>query len=469
MSHFSDNSTNLPIRREFLKATLGLSCLPLLKPLEAFAAASRSSEDPHSPPFFIFLNFSGGLDFSPLWDARPLSLRDAKIRADYLGEEPQVFSPKGGGSTLVSSLFDRLRPHQDLFSIINGLHMSADFDGHEQNRDLLFTGNPFGGEFFVPHLNLKSAPMDALVSGSTSAKISNGGKLTTMSLPTMKQVIQRAGRTKALTEATPLFKLLKQRYETIAGEGNGSVSLGARLLLAGLYDQQKVHSDFKSIPLGEEGVGQFVAYLKAALELFRLGTTRALVLHVSNPGGNSTDTHDFDSASKGKALLSSALDRIIPMLEVLKGTPFDETRSFAEVTTFLIGSEFGRSNRQANVEFEKTGTDHNPFNSSFLIGGKGIVAGKVVGESDLRLPDEKLSGAHLKRDAKKLILMGKPYDFRTQEVRSDLPDAYIRSDYLNSASLLNTVYRAFSVPESHYRTIERDGPLAPTIRSLLRE
>ena len=45
-------------------------------------------------------------------------------------------------------------PFRDRFSVLNGVYMTPSFDGHLQNMNFLFTGNPFGGDSFVPHLNL---------------------------------------------------------------------------------------------------------------------------------------------------------------------------------------------------------------------------------------------------------------------------------------------------------------------------
>ena len=38
--------------------------------------------------------------------------------------------------------------------MLNGVYMTPSFDGHLQNMNFLFTGNPFGGDSFIPHLNL---------------------------------------------------------------------------------------------------------------------------------------------------------------------------------------------------------------------------------------------------------------------------------------------------------------------------
>ena len=37
--------------------------------------------------------------------------------------------------------------------MLNGVYMTPSFDGHLQNMNFLFSGSPFGGDSFIPHLN----------------------------------------------------------------------------------------------------------------------------------------------------------------------------------------------------------------------------------------------------------------------------------------------------------------------------
>src|SRR5262249_57483495 len=73
---------------------------------------------------------------------------------NYLKQEPAPFSGRNGTGTLATSLVKPLLPFRDRFSILNGVYMTPSFDGHLQNMNFLFTGNAFGGDSFIPHLNL---------------------------------------------------------------------------------------------------------------------------------------------------------------------------------------------------------------------------------------------------------------------------------------------------------------------------
>lgn len=116
---------------------------------------------------------------------------------------------------------------------------------------------------------------------------------------------------------------------------------------------------------------------------------------------------------------------------------------------------------------DSTGTDHNGLTSSILIGGRKIKGGMVLGASDCESTNAPLSKAHLNFDPRKFKTMGKPFDFKTFRSRADLPEVFHFEDYLTVGSVINTVYRAFGVKAEKYRTLGRNGPMAPTLDALL--
>src|SRR5262249_58154418 len=137
-------------RRDVLKlAAFGGGTL--LLPNGDFLAAAEPNPDPH---FFLLVVLGGGADSSYMFDARPLSMTKAGKIQNYLGQEPASFTGRNGTSTLATSLIKPLQPFRDRFSVLNGVYMTPSFDGHLQNMNFLFTGNAFGGDSFIPHLNL---------------------------------------------------------------------------------------------------------------------------------------------------------------------------------------------------------------------------------------------------------------------------------------------------------------------------
>lgn len=137
-------------RRKFLAWTaLGGGTL-LLPPMGARESAAAAG-DPH---FFLLIVLNGGADPAYMFDARPLSMTRAGRIQNYLGQEPFPWRGRNGIATLASPLVKPLIPYRDWFSVLNGVYMTPGFDGHLQNMNFLFAGNPFGGESFIPHLNL---------------------------------------------------------------------------------------------------------------------------------------------------------------------------------------------------------------------------------------------------------------------------------------------------------------------------
>ena len=167
-------------------------------------------------------------------------------------------------------------------------------------------------------------------------------------------------------------------------------------------------------------------------------------------------------------MFKKTADTIYKILRTLKDTPFDEKRSMFEVTTVMVTSEFGRTMRIDNSPISETGTNHNPLNNSVLLAGKGIKGGLVIGASDLEDENASASGAHLTVDKSLEKLMGRPFDFKTQTSRLDRPSTFDIKDYLTINSVVNTIYTLFDVPPNLHRAVDRMGPPALTLPSILR-
>ena len=118
-----------------------------------------------------------------------------------------------------------------------------------------------------------------------------------------------------------------------------------------------------------------------------------------------------------------------------------------DVTTVMIASEFGRTLRSLDRRSTTTGTNHNQFSNSVLIGGKGIRGGMVIGASDFDTASARLSKAHLcaRPGPGESRWAGRSISRRSRP-RSDLPDAFALGDYLTIGSAINTIYSLFGVP-----------------------
>ena len=147
--------------------------------------------------------------------------------------------------------------------------------------------------------------------------------------------------------------------------------------------------------------------------------------------------------------------------------PFDAKRSMLDVTTVMVASEFGRTMRAPEMPIQATGTNHNQFANTILLGGKGIRTGLVIGATDLVDEKDTPSRAHFAMDPALEKVMGRPIDFTTLRVRPVRPDAFDIEDCLTIGSVVNTLYAAFCVPKSRYRSNGRNLPSAPVLDGLL--
>jgi uncharacterized protein (DUF1501 family) len=438
--------------------SLGTAAVPSLFTAKADPHPKGSSE----PHFLLNIVFRPGWDPSYICDARPLAMTQAGKIQNYLNEEPVQLTGANGGTCLVTSKFAPLKPFfdQGQLSIVNGVHMAATFDGHEQNLNFLLTGNPFGGESFIPHLNngQTPAPIDFLQNGFLyGTVITNGGAGVNLTPDTAKALVNSAKSIGAIDSNSPLLKYVGQRLN-LAGSGDGRLAKGAREMSAGLTASAPLSDRMRQIELELSG-DDLTDTLKVVHQFYKLGITRSALLEIDD---HNLDTHDVQSAKEQPELYSKVVADIEKTLKFLAETKLSETsdKSLLDVTTVMITSEFGRTMRQEGSDIANTGTDHNPLGNSLLMAGKSVRGGWIVGATDFAAADEVLSGAHAEVDQNSVKLMGRPIDLETLQVLETKPTTYDNADYLTFASIANSFYRMFGVPEDKYWTLGRNKPAA---------
>lgn len=452
-------------RRKFLSYTAaggGALLLPAMGAREAAAAAA----DPH---FFLMIVLNGGADPAYMFDARPLSMTRAGRIQNYLGQEPFPWRGRNGIATLASPLVKPLLPYRDWFSVLNGVYMAPGFDGHLQNMNFLFAGNPFGGESFIPHLNLAEtgrppASLDA-VSPSAALPVIVDNHAAVVSLNPWAA----AGLGASLRQLRPiqsgdrLAEFVRGRVKANGG-GPGRFAAGAQRMLAGLEGAPAVHRQLaKLVPPHPEADAEQQA-VDLVAQCFRQSIARAAIYVLPE----FFDVHAAEQARQQPRLFATAIARLAGILEALDETPFDRHRSMIDVTTVMVTSEFGRTMRVADAPVHATGTNHNALSNSVLLGGKGVRGGLVVGASDLADERAQASGAHRAMDPALEKTMGTPFDFATLRPITELADEFDIEDHLTIGSVINTVYDLFEVPEGRYRALGRNLPVAPVLRGLLR-
>jgi uncharacterized protein (DUF1501 family) len=234
-------------------------------------------------------------------------------------------------------------------------------------------------------------------------------------------------------------------------------------MLSGLDQAPDVHRKLAMLEAPGEDLSPEQQSIALIAECFRLSLSRSAIYVLREQ----FDVHDADQAKRQPELFADALQKIAVLFQSLVNTPFDARRSMFDVTTVMVASEFGRTMRAPDMPIDGTGTNHNQYANSVLIGGKGIRSDLVIGASDLADEKARASRAHLAMDPSLEKVMGRPMDFKTLRARPDQPDGFNVQDYLTIGSVVNTLYSMFGVPSSRYRSMGRNLPSAPVLRALL--
>jgi hypothetical protein len=454
-------------RRRFLTnmAAGGISCGFFSSPL-SWALSPQNDQDDH---FFLQVFINGGMDPLYWFDSRPLEMTEAGLQANYLSKEPVLWKGKNGGETWGTELVEPLRAYWDRFSVLNGVLMAPNFDGHEQNVNFLFAGNAFGGECYIPHLNSigRARPLDGVMSSSLGADLNNMGKTVPLNAGSAAGLVATIKKFPSIDLKLPTLSHIKGRMEQ-NGLGMGRFSAASRVLSNSLSEAPSLAASLSQVDLGatnKDGVTEEEKFLHLMSGLFKSGVTKSAILGIEP--NQQVDTHDSESAKNQPTLYRELAEKLEIVFRGLRDIEFKPGVSLWDVTTVLVGSEFGRTMRQVGSAINESGTDHNPLNASLIIGGKGIKGGMVVGASDFKSSKESLSGAHLEKDKAKLKTMGRPFNLGSLLPSNSQPEQFHVDHYLNVASVVNTIYQNFGVSADKYRVLERNGPSAPILRALL--
>lgn len=464
-------------RRDFSKLLLTPAISAPLLGKNAFGA------DAAPPHFFIFAHLLHGADTSYLLDARRLALTAAGKMQNYTAKEPAPWVGANGTSTLCNAVAETLREFKDLISVVNGTMMAIGNDGHEQNFSFLLTGSPFGGASMVPQFNLANPlPLDAINTFlDTPAATSNNAATLTMFPKSVAELGPTFASAPSIDLNDPTYQFLAQAMAT-QGYGTGLFSAGAMGMLKGFNGAASLTERLKLLkfqipqaaPDGSVVTPPVVPLnLQIIEQFFKRGLARSVIYNITG----TYDTHDPESCSQQPAVFAETAASIVKLIRFLKNTPYDESKgqSLLDVTTVMIGSEFMRTMRQLSAtSIDKTGTDHNPLTNSFILFGKGIKGGQVIGASDLVAVDQAqnltgVSGAHKGLDPQLIKLMGRPFDFETGKPVDTLPEDYDAEQYLSIGAVANTLLDAFGIPpeKAPRRRFSQGGKVIPSLKWLL--
>lgn len=448
-------------RRDFLKMGLAGAGTLMFSPLEMAYAETAANSDPH---FFLMIVLNGAADSSYMFDARPLSMTKAGKIHNYWsknGQEPALYTGANGQTCLATPLINPLLPYRQRFSVLNGVVMTPTFDGHLQNMNFLFSGGPFGGESFIPHLNASDTgvtpdSLDGLnVGEELPATVTNHSSVVPLTPETVSDFSTKLKKTKPPAGGTELMDFIRGRMGALSS-GSGRFSRGAALMTSGLNGAPVLHEQLTRLKSPK-------TVMDLVSDCFKNGIARSAIYTFPE----SFDVHAPEAAKEQPAMFKSAVDKIAAVFKALTDTPYSGSKSMFDVTTVLVATEMGRTLRIEGSPIHDTGTNHNQFSNSLILAGKGIKGNYVVGASDMQNENAPVSKAHKTADAILEKTFGQPFDFSTMRVRPDLPDIFKIEDYLTVGSVVNTIYSAFGVPQAKMRTLGRDLPIAPVLTNLL--
>ncbi len=465
-------------RRDFCRVLAGLP----------FVAATKETQPSEQPHFFLQIVFSGGMDASYLFDARPLSFTDNGFLQNYLyrngdsskslhaDPRPIVWQDEYGGKTLVSPLIHSLTPYRSLFSVVNGvLMLSNGLVSHGQNMYFLFGGQSGNGDSFVPLLGQNShCPLHSVHIGDFGGD-QNEGPLNFASSVALDvgtglalAADLRAGS--RLDVGSPGATFLSGRFKERA-RGSGELSRGAAKLLDGWLRTPALGAALEAVK-DAPGSSDLATSLAVAHQYFTAGVSSSLTIMVDHDP--EIDVHGVPAAQDQLRYYSQIAAELETIFLWLTTTPYAQKQSMLDVTTVMIGTEFSRTMRQLGSPIDATGTDHNPLTNTVLLAGKKIQGGRIIGSSDLQslgtnnnLSD--LSGAHRQLDPTTTSIMGRPFDFKQQKSIENLRETFVLEEYLVFPSIVNTLMTLAGVnSDKFYRFGPGSSHQAPILSSLLK-
>ena len=435
----------------------------LLVPFPTLRALADGGADPH---FFLQILIPGGADSSYLFDARPLVFAQKNLMQNYTAAEPSLWTGSNGDTAYASVVTDPLKSLKDYFTVINGVLMSG-LDGHDQNTNFLMTGNSFGGDSFVPLLNSAGQvePLDCIQSGSFNSSLTNLAATVPLTRETGAKLINSLKTGSVMDLNDPTTKFILSRMKANGDADTGRFAEGSQNMLGAIQKSPQLADLLRKVNI-TPSPDEFTGFLQLAGEFFKNGISKAAIISF-NDDFQYYDTHDPEHAKNQPEQFKKLVQYISTVFTFLKNTSYDSQKSFLDVTTVMISSEFTRTMKQSGKPIDQTGTDHNPLTNSIIIGGKGIKGGQVIGSSDWQTFDAELSLAHKSFDRNTVKLMGRPFNFTTMKSRKDLPDSYSPKDYLGAGSIINTIYSMFNVSPKQYRLVEKNGVPSPLLKGLL--
>ncbi|MGE0529000.1 MAG: DUF1501 domain-containing protein [Bdellovibrionales bacterium] len=392
-----------PSRRQILKALGSGMAWSLTHPLVPGVAFARSESNLSAADNLLFLiRVIGGWDVLMSTDARDFeALRGRGLSPSefyYCNARQPLRQIEGA---LIGQALKPLVPYLQDVAIINGMMMIHDSPSHEVNRSYMASGSTENErEGFAP-FQLARALAESGLAPRVSYRMGlealyDGGYPRSIALESIRKLIEPS-KTDDLQHTLEN----KARLDKRPGSLSRALDLAERDKMAlellptlGREIRGRNLSDTQMDGINLSLAGLATGYAQMALCDFSVNL----------------DTHD-EHERQHLPELQRTMEAVAKTIATLKRTPFrggkdPQKRMLWDVTTVVVMSEFSRSCwEQGGVG--RDGTNHNQYDNSVILAGRGIQGGRVIGRSEI------FTNAELNIIGAPSQLMAIPFDFKT--------------------------------------------------------
>ncbi len=416
-------------RRQLLVRTgqgLALGGLSSLFPGLCLFPRTAKAEVGSGDHFFVLLRTFGGMDCTLGLDpwVMPSGADEQDMYIEYRPDDIKVVKGLKLGPAASS-----LAAHADSVLIVNGIQMRRDA-GHDVDNLYSASGAGDGKSATVPielALALGTGPFGVVASGQPYL----AGKAVSLSTT---QDLQQANAEGSLID------FIQQRMQLQLEEAGTAWEKAQADLLRGKDATTKFISMLNTF----QAQGAVSAEQVVAAAFASGGACQAQIDVPIDGGPLALDTHINHPGNHIK-VQTKVWDYVASVIQLFKSLPYAQG-SLYDATTFMVMTEFSRT-PALNVA---KGKDHNPFTNSFLLAGRGINGGTVVGAS--KLITRKQTGTGMPNH------IAWPFNYTTGQLATEPQGA----SFFFPENVVQTVSKLFGSPAG-FAAVPAGTPVIPGI------
>lgn len=360
--------------------------------------------------FFVTIVMEGAWDVSLSLNPYLLSQRPAE--SEFFIEYTQDQLLPWGRSALGPAMEPLLSHFKDI-SVVNGIFMSTNDNGHESLRSYALSGDVSNERANFAQEVVETLPQDQF------------GVLTETTISTGLRANHSTDFYIAHSSLSGQEDLLADSFVELAQSGilvkvKEAQNNGKKISVAS--------SLFSELSAKYPSPGNPVNAPVIAASSFKAGLSRAAVFRPALDL-DSHDNHPNDHMNEQQ----KGWKYVNEIFNLFKNVEYKAGQSLFDVTTFMVTSEFCRTPALNTAK----GKDHNPWTNSALLAGRGIKGEVSVGDSQLVMRAQSKQGIP--------YLVGLSYDFETQRVIESRNVLTSNSDAILPQNILRTLTEAMGL------------------------